>query len=199
MALSVREQVAYENWGWMAVRGIVAILLGLTALIWPGPSLLVLVILFGTFLLVDGITALVYAASGGKTTQGNVWPLVMAGIAGVGGAVITYVWPEITAYILMLIIAFWAIARGVLEIVAFVELRKTFDSSWLLAVSGGLALAFGIVLLVWPAMAARTLVWVIGLYAIVAGGVFMVLSMRMRRALHGGERAMTPPSEPTPA
>ncbi len=183
----------------MAVRGVIAMLLGLTALIWPGPSLLVLVIIFGTFLLVDGVTALIYAASGGRTTQGNVWPLVAAGVAGIGGAVVTYVWPQITAYIMLLIIAFWAIARGVLEIVAFVEMRKTFESSWLLAVSGALALAFGIVLLVWPSIALRTLVWVIGLYAVLAGGVFTLLSFRMRQALHGAPRAQGPPSQPTPA
>lgn len=136
MVTQVRDQVADENWGLMAVRGVLVMLLGLTVLVWPGPSIASLVVLLGTILLVDGIAALIYAASGGRSAEGNAWPLVMAGLVGVGAAVITYVWPQITVGTILFIIAFWAIARGVLEIAAYVELRDTFKSSWLLAVSG---------------------------------------------------------------
>lgn len=204
MAVNIREQVAYENWGWMAARGFIALLLGLIVLVWPGPTLAALVILFGTILLVDGVTALVYSASGGRTTRGNAWPLVLAGLAGVAAAIITYIWPEITAGVLLLVVAFWAIARGVLEIVAYVDLRHVFKSSWLLGLSGALALVFGVVLLVWPSVGLQLLAWIVGVYAIIAGAVFMGLAFSMRHVLRGAERDMTHlppprPGEPTPA
>lgn len=204
MSTQIREQFVDENWGWMAARGVLVALLGLTVLVWPGPSLASLIVLFGTILLVDGVAALVYAASGGRSAKGNAWPLVLAGIAGVAGAVISYVWPEITAGTILLIIAFWAIARGVLEIVAYVELRNTLRSSWLLALSGTLALIFGLVLLVWPVAGLQVLAWIVGVYAILAGAVFLGLALRMRQALHSDEHD-TPhhptrsPGEPTPA
>lgn len=204
MAMNIREQVAYENWGWMGVRGVVAVLLGLTVLVWPGPSLAALVILFGAFLLVDGVTALVYSASGGRTSRGNAWPLVLAGLAGIGGALVTFMWPQITVAMLIWVVAFWAILRGVLEIIAYVGLRQVFKSSWLLGVSGALALVFGVILLAWPAVGLRVLAWIVGVYAVLAGGVFLGLAWRMRHALRGREydsdyKRSGRPSKPTPA
>ncbi|AWV88035.1 HdeD family acid-resistance protein [Bradymonas sediminis] len=200
----IREQVAYENWGWMMARGVMALLFGLIALVWPGPTLATLVILFGVTLLGDGVTALVYAASGGRTSRGDTWPLILAGLTGIGGAVITFIWPQITVGVLVFIIAFWAIIRGVLEIVAYVDLRRIFGGSWLLAVSGVLALVFGVVLLAWPSLGLRIFAWVVGAYAILAGIVFVSLAVRMRQMIHRREfdPDYTPsdrPSEPTPA
>ncbi|RAL20890.1 hypothetical protein DL240_14495 [Lujinxingia litoralis] len=198
MATTIQERVAYENWGWMLARGVSALLFGLLFLVWPGPTLAVLVLLLATLLLVDGIIALVYAISGGRTARGKAWPLIGVGVAGISAAVITYVWPQMTLGILMVILAIWAMIRGALEVVAYLELRETFQGSWLLGLSGVLTFFFGIALIVWPAVGLRLLVWIVAGYALLAGGVFLGLAWQMNRALHGGQRDLdtSPPDRP---
>ena len=182
MVTTIEEDVAYENWGWMLARGVSALLFGFVLLIWPGLSLAALVIFFAALLLVDGITALVYAASGGRTLRGKVWPLIGVGLIGICAAVTTFAWPQITLGVLMVIIAFWAVVRGALELIAAVTFHKRLQGSWFLALSGVLTILFGVILLSWPALGLSMLAWIVGAYAILAGVVFLGLAFRMRNA-----------------
>jgi uncharacterized membrane protein HdeD (DUF308 family) len=50
-----------RTWWAIALRGLVAVLFGVAAFIWPGLTLTVLVILWGAYALVDGVFALVAA------------------------------------------------------------------------------------------------------------------------------------------
>ncbi|QDG53840.1 HdeD family acid-resistance protein [Persicimonas caeni] len=191
-----------ERWGWVAARGIFALLFGVIALIWPGISLFALVILFGAYALIDGIASLAFAASGGKTPSGRTWPLVLMGLAGIGAAVAAFVWPGVTAFVLLWIIAAWAVATGILEVIAYFSLRKNLDHSWLLLASGLLSIAFGAALMLWPVAGLLTVVVLVGVYAILAGLTLLALAFAMRRSLKHKtpvDRRQTPPGEPTPA
>lgn len=171
-------------WWAVALRGAVAILFGLLALIWPSITLIVLVALFGAYALVDGIIGLGTAFLGGgdrsRDRSRRGW-LIVEGIAGIILGVVTFAWPGITALVLLWVIAAWALATGVLEIVAAIRLRYEIEGEWLLAVSGVLSILFGILLIVWPAAGALALVVLIGIYAIVFGAVLVGLGLRLRR------------------
>jgi uncharacterized membrane protein HdeD (DUF308 family) len=174
-------------WWVVALRGAAAVIFGLIALIWPGITLLALVILFGAYALVDGVGALIAAFGGRGRTGGRGW-LIVEGIAGIVVAIVTFFWPDVTTLVLLWFIAAWALVTGVLEIVAAIQLRREIQGEWLLILSGALSVLFGLLLIVVPGTGALALVYLIGAYAIVFGIVLLTLAFRVRR-LGGGATA----------
>jgi uncharacterized membrane protein HdeD (DUF308 family) len=167
------------NWWLLALRGLIAVLFGILAFMWPGATLLTLVLLFGAFALVNGILSLLLAA---KTPKGypKVGSLILGGLLGILAGLFSFVMPGITALGLLILIAAWAIATGVLELVAAVRLRKIITDEWLLALAGIASVAFGIILLLQPAAGALALVWLIAAWAVVFGILLMLVAFRMR-------------------
>ncbi|HEY3010359.1 MAG TPA: HdeD family acid-resistance protein [Micromonosporaceae bacterium] len=175
-------------WWMVALRGAVAVLFGLVALIWPDVTLLALIVLFGAYALVDGVFAL-FAAFGPNAEGRRFW-LAVQGIAGIAIGVITFAWPGVTTLVLLALIAAWAIVTGILQIIAAIRLRREMRNEWLLALGGVLSVLVGILLAVWPSSGALALVLLIGAYAVVFGVVLIALGLRLRR--QGG-----PSSAPT--
>ena len=169
-----------RSWWILAVRGVVAVIFGLLALIWPEITLLALVLVFGAYAFVDGVFALVAAVRGRQLAGGSRAWLVLEGLLGVGAGVVAVLWPDITALALLWVIAVWAVLTGVLEILAAVRLRRVLDNEWLLVVAGVLSIVFGLILMIWPESGAIGLVWLIGIYAIVFGVVLLGLALRLR-------------------
>jgi uncharacterized membrane protein HdeD (DUF308 family) len=177
-------------WWAVVLRGVLAVLFGLMALIWPDITVLVLVALFGAYCLVDGVIALGTALFGGAAAAGRrVW-LVVEGIAGVIAGIITFAWPGVTTLVLLWVIAFWALVTGIMEIVAAIRLRRELQGEWLLILSGAISVLFGLVLIVWPASGALALIILIGIYALIFGIVLIALGLRLRR-VQGGSVAGT--------
>jgi len=166
-------------WWLLALRGFFAAVFGVISLIWPGLTVFVLVILFGAYALVDGVSSLVEAFSRRRELNRE-WPLVLEGVLGVGAGVITFVWPDITTLALLYIIAAWSIFTGVAELFAAVRLRQAIDHEWLLGLSGVLSILFGLVLIVFPIGAIVTLGILVGVYAIIFGASLILLALRMR-------------------
>jgi uncharacterized membrane protein HdeD (DUF308 family) len=179
-------------WWAVALRGVIAVLFGLLALIWPHITVLALVALFGAYCLVDGVVELGTALFGGADRfQGaagrRAW-LAVEGIAGIIAGIITFAWPGITTLVLLWLIAFWALVTGITEIVAAIRLRRELQGEWLLILSGALSVLFGILLIVWPASGALALITVIGIYALIFGVALVALGFRLRQ-VHGGSVA----------
>jgi uncharacterized membrane protein HdeD (DUF308 family) len=175
---------ALSRYWWVVVlRGIAAILFGVLALVWPGPTVFALVLLFGAYALVDGVFTLASALGrnrDGTRTGSRGW-LIVQGIAGILMGILTFVWPGATALVLLWLIAAWALIIGVLQVVAAARLRREMRHEWLLALSGVLSVVFGILLIVWPAAGALAVVTLIGAYAIVFGIALVALGVRLRR------------------
>jgi len=165
------------NWWALLLRGIAAVLFGLAALLWPGLTLYVLIIFFGAYALVDGVLAIV---AGIRGTEGRRWLLLTEGILGVLAGLIAFFYPGITALVLLYVIAFWAILTGVLKVVMAIWLRQEIENEWLMGLGGVLSVLFGTVLAVLPGVGLLSLVWLIGIYAIVFGVALIVLSFRVR-------------------
>lgn len=168
-----------RNWWALALRGVVAILFGLAAFVWPGLTLAVLVALFGAYALVDGIFALA-AAVRAVQQHNRWWPLLLVGVAGIAAGVLTFFYPGITAVALLVIIAAWAIVTGIFELITAIELRRHISGEWLLGLSGIASILFGILLIAQPGAGALALVWLIGIYAIVFGLLELGLAFRLR-------------------
>jgi len=175
-------ELSARHWWAFALRGVAAVIFGVLAFVWPGVTLTVLVLLWGAFALADGILALIAAF---RVKHDHRWWLLLEGIVGIGAGIVTFVYPGLTALVLLYIIAVWALITGVLEIVAAIRLRKVIDNEWWLALSGIVSVLFGVVLLAAPGAGAVAVVWLIAIYAIVFGVVNLALALR----LHGtGQR-----------
>lgn len=169
-----------DEWGWIALRGVCALIFGLLALPLPGATLAVLVILWGCYALVDGVLALV-AGVRMRENGKPLWSLIVVGLLGIAAGIVTFFWPGLTALTLIFIIGFWAIAIGVFQIIAAVRLRKQIQGEWLHALSGLLSIVFGLAVVLRPGAGAIALAWLIGWFAIFFGVMLLVLAFRLRK------------------
>jgi uncharacterized membrane protein HdeD (DUF308 family) len=169
-----------RNWGWVVLRGVAAVLFGILAFAWPGITLAALVIVWGAYALADGILALVAAYR--VRDQGKpFWSLVIVGLLGIAAGIVTFIWPGMTALVLLMFIAAWAVVMGIFQIVAAIRLRKEIKNEWLLGLSGVLSVFFGIIMFVQPGAGALAVIWVIAAYAIVFGILLIWLGLRLKR------------------
>jgi uncharacterized membrane protein HdeD (DUF308 family) len=169
-----------RNWGWVVLRGIVAILFGVLTFFNPGITLALLVLMFGAYALVDGIF-LVGSAIANRHGEPRWVALLIGGLLGIGAGLVTFFTPGITALALIVVIAAWAIMTGVAEIVAAIRLRKEITGEWLFVLAGLLAVAFGVILVVAPGAGALAMVFWIGAYALVSGILLTAFGFRLRR------------------
>jgi uncharacterized membrane protein HdeD (DUF308 family) len=170
-------------WWLLLLRGIAAIVFGALAFIWPGLTLVTLVLLYGAFAIVDGVIALAAAFSGLAKTVPTWW-LVVVGLLGIAAGIVTFLWPGLTAILLVLFIGAWALVHGIFEIIGAIKLRKEIDNEWTLILGGVLSVIFGGIILIAPGAGALALVWAIAAYAIVFGVLFVAFSLRLRRHRH---------------
>lgn len=172
------------------VRGVLAVLFGIMIFARPGISLVSLVLLFGAFALADGFGNVV-TAIGGRREQEQWWTLLLAGLAGTALGVLTFFNPAITALALLLYIAIWAIATGLLEIVVAIRLRKEIEGEFWMALGGLDSAAFGMLLLARPGEGALAVLWLIAAYAIVFGASLVILALKARGFVKRFEAAAT--------
>jgi uncharacterized membrane protein HdeD (DUF308 family) len=166
------------NWWALLIRGIAAVLFGLAALFWPGPTLFALVILYGAYALVDGVFAFVAGIRAGHSQRG--WLLMAEGALSVVAGLVVLVWPGISALVMLYVIAFWAIIGGVLRIVAAISLRREIDNEWMMGLSGALSVVLGLLLAFMPGVGLLSLVWLIGIFALGAGAALIGLAFKVR-------------------
>jgi uncharacterized membrane protein HdeD (DUF308 family) len=172
-----------RNWGWIVVRGIAAVIFGVLALVLPGITLAALVLLWGAYALADGIIALI-AAFRIRDRGKPFWALLVVGILGIAAGILTFIWPGMTAIVLLAFIAAWSLVMGIFQIIAAVRLRKSIEKEWLLGLSGLLSIIFGVLMLINPGAGALAVIWVIGAYAILFGVLLVALGVKLRSRTH---------------
>jgi uncharacterized membrane protein HdeD (DUF308 family) len=168
-----------RNWWVLLLRGIIAILFGFFAIARPHITLAALVLLFGAYVLVDGIFSIV-GAIGGWQHREDRWLLLLEGILGIGAGLITLRAPFITTVALVFFIAVWAMATGILKIVEAIRLRKEISGEFWLALSGIASVIFAFLVMLRPAAGALAMAWLIGWYALFLGVTLVVLGFRVR-------------------
>lgn len=172
-----------HNWGWVVLRGVVAILFGALTLFNPMITLTALVLLFGAFALVDGALAVISAVTNRQGERRWV-ALLLGGFLGIAAGLLTFFLPGVTAVALLFVIAAWAILTGVATIVAAIRLRKAIAHEWILVLAGSVAIALGLILFAAPGAGALAMVLWIGAYAMVSGILLIALGLRLRRWGH---------------
>jgi uncharacterized membrane protein HdeD (DUF308 family) len=157
-----------RNWWLVALRGLVA-----------SVTLSVLILLFGSYAIVNGLFSIV-AAIGSRRGEPHWGSLLVSGVLSAALGILTFLAPAVTAIVLLYIIAAWAIVTGVSEIVTAIRLRRVITGEWLLIVAGALSVLFGVLLAVSPGAGALALTLWIGTYAIMLGILLVALAFRLR-------------------
>lgn len=174
-------RIGKDLWWAVLIRGIFAVIFGIVALAWPAVTVWALVIVFGAYAIVDGLSAIYRAISARKVESGWVWWL-LGGLVSLGAGIVAFVWPEITALAAVFVIGIWAIMGGLLEIAGSIRLRKLDGAahSGMLLFAGILELVFGLVLVFFPISGILSIVWLIGVFALVFGVLLVVSAFQVR-------------------
>ena len=168
-----------SKWWTFALQGLAALVFGILTMIWPGTSLRVMIALFGAFAVVTGV--LLVAGSFNAARQRLHWgSLLAAGILDVVVGLVTWFWPGLTAMGVLYLVVAWALVTGILYIVASIEFSDAIPHAWLMTLTGVLSIVLAVVLAVDPRDGILSLVYVVGIYAILGGIAELVFAFRLR-------------------
>ena len=180
--------VMYGPWWSVVLRGALLVCLGACALAWPDVTLVVLIALFGAFLIVEGIVAAVGAVV--NRQEHEHWGLtLLAGLLSFGLGLMVLAWPGLTALALQYLIAAWAIVFGLVAVFAPLGYEGGLRHAWLYVLGGLIAIAIGIVVAVNPGDGAVALAWLLGLLFVLVGLSTAVFGFRLRSAPRPAELA----------
>jgi uncharacterized membrane protein HdeD (DUF308 family) len=168
-----------QNWWLVVLRGVLAILFGILAFVWPAITWLTLIVLFGVYAIVDGIIAIVSGLSRTKESP-RWWTFLVEGLLGIGAGIVALVWPGVTSLVLIYMIASWAVITGILEIAAAIRLRNEISNEWMLGLGGLISIGLGVLLFFQPTAGGLAIIWTIAAYALIFGVLLVILGFRLR-------------------
>ncbi len=179
MIQTVAAQAIQRHWWMLALRGLLAIIFGLIAIFFPHIALLAFIYVFGAYALIDGIIAVIVSLRERGSLNRWGW-LLFEGILSIIAGLVAFALPSLTALVLLYLVAAWAIATGVLEIIAGLAIRTFEAREWLLILAGILSVVFGILLIRFPGAGLLSLLWLVGIYAILFGIFFIIRAFQLR-------------------
>jgi len=173
------KSALHRSWWLLLLRGVAAVAFGVLTFVWPQISLLTLIMVYGIYAMADGILALIAAIRGGGVVPR--WWLALGGVVSILTAVLVFAWPGLTALVLVYLIGFWSILRGVLEIIGAIRLRNEIANEWTLGVAGALSVIFGLILVIMPGAGAIGLLWLIATWAVLFGLLLIWVAFKVRK------------------
>ena len=171
----VGEKMGNVWWAFM-LRGLLALGLGVSALIWPKLTLGLLIRLVGIYALLDGVTGFVSGIRG-RDLQSFLLPALVSMAV---GAVLLF-WPGLTVKWLLILLGVWALLHGVDLLLAGRSAEDNDPNRGLLMTIGTVLAVIGLVLIVWPGAGAVTISWLVAALAFLVGAMLVFLALRLRR------------------
>jgi uncharacterized membrane protein HdeD (DUF308 family) len=178
--LGHEQWIGLARWWWVFIlRGLLAIGFAVFAFFAPAWGIRVLMLLFAAWAIVDGAGSL-WTGIRTRKQDRSWWLEVVEGVVGIAAGVLAVVLLEYAVTALILIIAAWSVVTGIVEIVLAVRLRRVIEGEVWMGLAGVASILFGVLLVVFPAAGALSLVWLIAAFAL-AFGVFQIgLGWRLR-------------------
>jgi uncharacterized membrane protein HdeD (DUF308 family) len=170
-----------RNWWALLLRGLAAIVFGVLTWLQPAASAAALVLVFGIYVLVDGVLAIISSFQSRQESR-HWWVVLIWGLISAVVGLLMLFQPAVTALVMTIYIGVWALMTGVMEIVAAMRLRKEIQGEWLLILGGLISVLFGIFVLMQPAAGMMAMLWVLATYAVVFGVLMVILAFKVRRA-----------------
>lgn len=177
-----------KSWQWLVLRGVLALMLGVAAILFPLGALFAFTLVFAAYAFVDGLFSII-SGIGERKRERFWWAQILRGLVGVAAGALFVAMPLIAtisyALVTVVLLAAWAMLAGALEISAAIRLRKEIEGEWLLGLSGALTILLGLAMLVllavFPGASLVSAAWIIGVYAMAAGIVLIAQGVRLRR------------------
>ena len=174
------SETLLRSWWLLGLRGAIAVLFGVSAILWPAITLVTLGALFTAFALLAG-AVWIFGAVRHRAADQRWWVLLLLGAFSVGAGVVAALHPALTIVALILLIGANAVVSGVLDIIVAVQMRKYMKGELLLMLSGAASVLFGLLVLLFPTGAgALALAWVTGAHAIMTGALLLALAFQVR-------------------
>jgi uncharacterized membrane protein HdeD (DUF308 family) len=151
----------------LILLGVLAVITGILAIAWPGVTILALVILFAVYAFIAA--GLQGARAFSSRSAGPVFGHLLLALIDLAAGVVALTWPQPTAYVLVIIVASWALVGGVAEFFAGFQTGETAGTRTLFILSGLVSVAFGVLLFARPGVGAVTLALLFGLYSLIYG------------------------------
>ena len=170
------------SWWWLVVRGVAALAFGILAIAWPGLTRLLLSAFCAAYAIISGGLGIIGALR--NRGERGWWLVLLLGVVGVAAGVIAVFFPGITALALIIVMGVNAVFSGVLDLAMAVRLRREIRGEWLLGLAGLVSILFGAFVIAVPGAGALALVWLLALYAIATGVLFVVLGFKLRSRGH---------------
>lgn len=168
-----------RSWWVFLLYGIVAIAFGLAALIWQSQTLIALIMGFGILSLADGVVSLLSIFR--KDVALPNWILALYGLISIGFGVWAVMRPEQFGTALLWVLALWLVLAGFARVIFAVLIRKVVEGEWLLALSGLLAIALGVLFFVNPNVGVITIALWVGVGALLYGALQIFVALRLRK------------------
>ena len=163
----------------LILLGILAVIVGIVAIAWPGVTILALVILFAIYAFMAG--GLQAARAFSSRSAGPVFGHLLLGLIDLAAGVVALVWPAPTALVLVIVVAAWALVGGVAEFFAGFGSGETAGTRAMFIIAGLVSVAFGVVLFARPGVGAVTLALLFGLYSMIYGFSQITAGAQLRR------------------
>jgi uncharacterized membrane protein HdeD (DUF308 family) len=164
----------------LMIRGLLALAIGVVALAWPGVTVLALVLVFAVYAFIAAGLQAMQAFS--SRTAGPVLGHLLLGVVDIAAGVIALAWPAPTAFVLVLVIASWAIVTGALEVFAAFRSGEEAGTRAMFILGGLVPVAFGVVLFARPDIGAISLALLFGLFNLISGTWLLGRGIELRRA-----------------
>lgn len=167
-------------WESLILRGVAGILFGIAAVFWPALTLVTLVYIFSIYILVNGIVEIVESIMAMRRKQSWIWKMLL-GFIELGVGVYLVRRPGVSFATLILLIGLVLIAKGVFEVVGAMLDDYSATEKTLMIISGALGVVVGIAILLQPASGGVAFVWVLGLYALLTGPMWIALGIDAKK------------------
>ena len=165
-----------DVWWAFMLRGVLAGVLGICALVWPTASLGIITALIGIYCLADGISGLVGAIR--VSDRGS---YLFQALFGIVVGVILLAWPRESIRILLMFFGAWALFTGISQIIAARRADADFTERSPMTTVGRILAVVGLVLIVWPGTGVVTISWVIAIALLLIAGLLIFLALRLKR------------------
>ena len=166
----------------LIVRGILACVVGIVALAWPGVTVLALVMLFAVYAFIAAGLQTVRAFS--SATVGPVFGHLLLALVNLAAGVVALAWPLPTTFVLVLIVGAWALIAGCVEVLSGFGAGEAAGQRAMFILAGLASIVFGVVLFARPGMGAVALALLFGLFNLVCGAWMLAQGIELRRTRH---------------
>jgi uncharacterized membrane protein HdeD (DUF308 family) len=179
--------VAARQWWVLVLQGVLGIVFGAIAIVLPDIALVTLAYLFAIWAIVAGLTQI---SVGWRVAEhrGRAWPFAVTGVISVIAGLLAAFIPGPTVLFLILLLGWWLVFQGVMEVYAAWRIRKEVTGEWLLALAGVARLVVGLIVLAMPVVGAILTVALMATFSIIGGITALLVGLRLRQFGASGSR-----------